>query len=62
MEQTSEIGLQERIRQRAHALWEQSGRPDGHEDEFWHRAEREIREMEQLHDEATAPQPTILPG
>ncbi|XUM22361.1 DUF2934 domain-containing protein [Bradyrhizobium oligotrophicum S58] len=47
---------------RAHALWEQAGRPDGREHEFWYQAEREIRETSELHDEATAPPPTILPG
>ena len=62
MEQINDAGVQERIRQRAHELWEQSGRPDGREDEFWFEAEREVREMEQLHDEATAPPPTMLPG
>ncbi|MGJ4948020.1 DUF2934 domain-containing protein [Bradyrhizobium sp. HKCCYLS20291] len=61
MEQSSDTGLEERIRERAHRLWEQSGRPDGREDEFWHQAEREVREAEQLHDEATAPPPTMLP-
>jgi hypothetical protein len=24
----------------AHELWEQAGKPDGREDEFWHQAER----------------------
>ncbi|MGJ5180070.1 DUF2934 domain-containing protein [Bradyrhizobium oligotrophicum] len=57
-----DVNLEDRIRERAHALWEQSGRPEGREDEFWYRAEHEIREMEQLHDEATAPPPTMLPG
>jgi len=62
MEQPNDTGLQERIRARAHELWEQSGRPDGREDEFWYQAEREVSEMEQLRDEATAPPPTMLPG
>ncbi|WP_257170653.1 DUF2934 domain-containing protein [Bradyrhizobium sp. SRS-191] len=62
MEQSSDTGLQDRIRERAHQLWEQSGRPDGREDEFWYQAEREVRESDELHDEATAAPPTILPG
>ncbi len=62
MDRTSDTELQERIRRRAHQLWEQAGRPDGREDEFWYQAEREIGEMSELHDEATAPPPTILPG
>jgi hypothetical protein len=28
---------------RAHELWEQAGKPDGREDEFWHLAEQELR-------------------
>ncbi len=62
MDGTDDSALQQRIRERAHELWEQSGRPAGRQDEFWYQAEREIRETEQLHDEATAPPPTILPG
>jgi hypothetical protein len=30
------------IRRRAYALWEADGRPDGHDEEYWHRAEREL--------------------
>ena len=37
----------ERIRQRAHALWEQEGRPEGRQDEHWERACREIQMEEQ---------------
>jgi hypothetical protein len=33
----------EQIRARAHQLWEISGRPEGRRDEFWHEAERELR-------------------
>jgi hypothetical protein len=32
----------EKIRRRAHELWEAAGRPEGREQEFWYRAEREI--------------------
>ncbi|MBR0869010.1 DUF2934 domain-containing protein [Bradyrhizobium tropiciagri] len=31
------------VRQRAHALWELAGRPEGREQEFWHEAERELK-------------------
>ncbi|GLH77313.1 hypothetical protein SSBR45G_22210 [Bradyrhizobium sp. SSBR45G] len=62
MGQIDELDQADRIRERAHALWEQAGRPEGRQDEFWHQAEREIGEMEQLHEEATAPPPTMLPG
>ena len=34
----------ERVRERAHALWEQAGRPDGQHDAHWLQAERELEE------------------
>jgi hypothetical protein len=34
---------EERIRIRAHQLWEIAGRPEGREQEFWHEAERELK-------------------
>ena len=34
---------QEQVRQRAYKLWEQHGRAEGHEAEFWHQAERELK-------------------
>jgi hypothetical protein len=39
--------FKERIRVRAHELWEQHGRPIGRDEEFWLRAELEIREGQQ---------------
>jgi hypothetical protein len=35
---------QEKIRMRAHQLWEQHGRPVGRDLEFWLQAEAELRE------------------
>ena len=35
-------GLEEKIRRRAFELWEQSGKTDGSEMDFWLQAEREI--------------------
>ena len=32
----------EQIKQRALELWEQRGRPEGHDAEFWTQAEREL--------------------
>ncbi|MCT2581267.1 MAG: DUF2934 domain-containing protein [Mesorhizobium sp.] len=32
----------ERIRQRAHEIWEREGRPDGREQEHWDKATKEI--------------------
>jgi hypothetical protein len=52
----------DQIRTRAHQLWEHAGRPDGREHEFWHQAEQELREMEDLREIANEPPPTILPG
>jgi hypothetical protein len=37
-------GLEDKIRQRAYELWEQSGKTDGSEMDFWLQAEREIAE------------------
>jgi hypothetical protein len=37
-----------RIRRRARALWEESGRPSGRDLEFWLQAEREFQEAEDL--------------
>ena len=35
-------GLEEKIRRRAYELWEQSGKKDGSEMDFWLQAEREV--------------------
>src|SRR5258706_14946744 len=51
----------DQIRSRAHQLWEQAGKPEGREDEFWHQAEKELQE-EKLREVANEPPPTILPG
>jgi hypothetical protein len=32
----------ERVRQRAYLLWEQEGRPEGHAEDHWRRAEAEV--------------------
>ena len=42
MEQLSSE-TQDQVRQRAYELWEQHGRSEGHEAEFWHQAERELK-------------------
>ena len=33
----------EQILNRAYKIWEQHGRPEGREDEFWHLAQQELR-------------------
>jgi len=34
---------EQEIRERAHRLWEQAGKPEGREEEFWRAAEQELR-------------------
>jgi len=46
-EKKMEKPSEEQIRMRAHELWEQAGKPDGREDEFWHLAERDLQERQQ---------------
>jgi hypothetical protein len=29
--------LDQHLRERAHVLWQQEGRPEGREEEYWHR-------------------------
>jgi hypothetical protein len=43
---------EERVRQRAHEIWEKAGRPDGQHDAHWEQACREI-EAEQRDSAAT---------
>jgi Protein of unknown function (DUF2934) len=38
--------LQERIRERAHAIWEREGRPQDRDQDHWHQAEKEIASEE----------------
>lgn len=38
---------EEQIRKRAFELWEQAGKPEGREDEFWHQAQRELQGAEE---------------
>ena len=42
MEHTGQL----RIRERAYAIWDANGRPDGRADEHWLMAERELRDVE----------------
>ena len=38
------IAHQTKIRDRAYALWERDGSPEGKHLEYWHRAERQLAE------------------
>jgi len=41
----TKIGLDQVVRERAHLLWEQDGRPQGRAEEYWHRAlDQHLRE------------------
>ena len=35
--------MDERIRDRAYALWEQNGRPEGRAEEHWHQAQSDVQ-------------------
>jgi hypothetical protein len=56
---------EERIRQKAHQIWEQAGRPDGKADEHWSEAERQIDkddhagDTDQLANEPSRPREAI---
>jgi hypothetical protein len=41
----TKAGLEQAVRERAHLLWEQDGRPQGRAEEYWHRAlDQHLRE------------------
>ena len=41
----TKLGLEQAVRERAYALWEQEGRPEGRAEEYWHRAlDQHLRE------------------
>ncbi|MGU3361793.1 DUF2934 domain-containing protein [Methylobacterium sp. M6A4_1b] len=44
----------ERIRERAHEIWERNHRPEGFEVEFWLMAERELRAARARNEPKTA--------
>jgi DUF2934 family protein len=48
--------IEDEVRRRAYQLWEQYGRPEGGEEEFWLKAEREIKKEKGL--DRTAPEPS----
>jgi Protein of unknown function (DUF2934) len=51
----------EQIRTRAHELWQQAGRPEGRDNEFWHQAEKELKAAGDVRETANE-QPPVLPG
>jgi hypothetical protein len=55
MEATVTDDRQERIRRRAHAIWEQAGRPEGAHQQHWDQATAEIDGEESRPKAKTAP-------
>lgn len=50
------------VRQRAYALWESEGRPEGRHEEHWHRAHGEsAQDAPDAAEEASAPQAAAAP-
>lgn len=49
---------QQRIRERAYALWESLGRPHGREEEHWHQARQELAQEQ---DAGRPPAPAAVP-
>ena len=45
---------EEQIRKRAFELWEQAGKPEGREDDFWNQAQRELQSAEERDDPSKA--------
>jgi hypothetical protein len=56
MASTTNDNMEDEIRRRAYELWEQYGRPDGGEEEFWLKAEREIKQAKGL--DRVVPEPS----
>jgi hypothetical protein len=48
--------FEQRVRERAYALWEAEGQPEGRAEEFWDRARRELEHEEG----AVAPEPPAI--
>ena len=42
MEKTAQAPTKEQVIHRAYQLWEQAGKPEGRDEEFYHQAEREL--------------------
>ena len=54
---------EDQIRQRAHDIWERHHRPEGRDEDFWHQAEKELQETDDLEKIAHDPEPkSLLPG
>jgi hypothetical protein len=58
------MATEQQIRDYAHQLWEQAGRPGGRDAEFWHAAEVELNAESESPDAPAIDQPNknIIPG
>lgn len=52
----------QQISARAYELWEEAGRPEGRDLDFWHQAERELRQGEEGSDGIEEPTLKVPPG
>ena len=50
---------EDRIRRRAYEMWEEHGRPEGRDQEYWEQARREIEEGGQSRADLLAPDATV---
>ncbi len=53
---------EDRIRRRAHAIWEREGRPEGRHQEHWEQARREIEAEEGAAAPDASPRPAAVGG
>jgi hypothetical protein len=52
------MATEQQIRSYAHQLWEEAGRPEGRDAEFWHTAEVELNTESESPDAPTSPDPS----
>jgi Protein of unknown function (DUF2934) len=52
---------EQRIREKAHALWEQEGRPAGQESRHWEEAEKQVTEADSIAAGEASKNPTDEP-
>jgi len=59
----TEQSTEDRIRARAHQIWEEEGRPEGRSDEHWERAKIEVGLQDKQPESPTPPETTATePG
>jgi hypothetical protein len=53
---------EDQIRSYAHQLWENAGKPEGRDQEFWHQAAQQLRTENESSNPDADPMPKVLPG